>query len=250
MDSLVGIAVFTVFGTQRDIWRMWKDASRHVTSRRSGPNHSSHHSGTHNHPRLSISGLSATGHHTRRSSHYLEHLPQETSRDSKRHSLTTIKESASHSLPPSVPLPVSLHPFSRQTRPTVNPQSTPELLHSDPSTPTTYSSPLSDFRSPTSEAWQHFPLNSEVDLRTISQRSLISPSSASARTPDLRTENGELLSPEHSYPPSSVDLRSWATASRYADSRSTLNVPPVVVRGDSPVVWGPGEDGSHVWAAM
>ncbi|KIP04026.1 hypothetical protein PHLGIDRAFT_212566 [Phlebiopsis gigantea 11061_1 CR5-6] len=248
--STFGIAVFCVFGTQRDIWHVVKDASKHVTSCRSGPSHSSHHSGTHHHPRMSISGPSTRAHHSRHSSHYLENLPQETSRDSKRHSLTFIPESPTRSLSPSAPLPVSLHSFTRQTGSVINIQSTPEPAHIDHSTPETYISPTSDATAPSGGAWPHFPLHSDVDLRNVSQRSFIRSSSPSVYASDLRAADGEVLSPEHSYPPSSVDLRSWATASRYTESGSTLNVPPVVARGDSPVVWGPGGDHIQTGAEM
>lgn len=51
--TTVSIAVFAVFGTQRDIWRMWREASRHLTSSFS-PSSSQHHHHQQSPPRTSF----------------------------------------------------------------------------------------------------------------------------------------------------------------------------------------------------
>ena len=141
--TIVGVAVFLIFGTQRDIWRIWRDASRHITSSRS-PDNSQHQS-----PRrtsFNPFGFRYSSQPTLNSIHPL-------SRSSRHLSLSRFNYSKSFSQSfsnnyscdgnqtISLPLPAMLRPASYSKPPTIIIHSPDLTTDSEPATPTSFSPP-------------------------------------------------------------------------------------------------------------
>ncbi|GJE93143.1 hypothetical protein PsYK624_093020 [Phanerochaete sordida] len=264
------IAVFIVFGTQPDIWRIWCDASRQITSRRSSAGIMSQQSrsiGASPATRFSFPFFGILSRHPRRASaaHASYHWSPTSTHASP-------LPPPARSLPPTLPLPAALRPSLRHNRPSFfQLQPTPDLLPSARSSPTSLASPLSDTKTPDAAQWH--ALDALRPARTCS----LSPTSECA---GADVDGGLRLcgahadrAPAWSYPPSVIDLRASSTyegdgaGPGFGGSSEFLHVPAAALRGDSPV-WdaaragtlhpggGPNEsaewdeDGVRVWRAL
>jgi hypothetical protein len=156
--------------------------------------------------------------------------------------------------PPPIPLPAAIRPTSRPSSlPLVHIHSSPELLHSAPSTPTSAYSPGHDFKAP--DLWR--VQVSDDDLHNLSQRSLIQPT-RNITLSDVLADDVALRVPgsqEYSTPPSTEEIHTWISddsGRRGEEARSAEDMSSAVVRGESPV-WNRSmdyEDGVQVWRAI
>ena len=145
----VGIAVFLIFGTQRDIWRIWKEASRHVTSSRS-PDSSQQYSPS----RISFTpfGFRYSTQQTLNSIHPLSRSPRHLSLSRFNYSKSFSQSLSNHHISDgnhaiSLPLPATLRSSSYSSKPPtiIIHHSSPDLTStsdSEPATPTSYHPPV------------------------------------------------------------------------------------------------------------